>query len=106
MLWRSGTRKKPVYAEFPAMEAYYEVEVIIPDDLFEVGKIKVFPLDSRNRESFFVSIGMALIHSFAATIRWDVYPIYPISFSEQPFSLLYKTKRNFPVSILDTGKLE
>ena len=35
MLWRSGTRKKPVYAEFPAMEAYYEVEVIIPDDLFE-----------------------------------------------------------------------
>ena len=72
----------------------------------EKGKIKVFPLDSRNRESFFVSIGMALIHSFAATIRWDVYPIYPISFSEQPFSLLYKTKRNFPVSILDTGKLE
>lgn len=34
-----GHEKKPVYAEFPAMEAYYEVEVIIPDDLFEVGKM-------------------------------------------------------------------
>ena len=39
MLCSSGTIKKPVYAELPATEAYYEVEVIIPDDLFEVGKM-------------------------------------------------------------------
>lgn len=55
MLWRSGTRKKPVYAEFPAMEAYYEVEVIIPDDLFEVGKMNSEQLYLKNADCLSVS---------------------------------------------------